>query len=352
MLTWVNKMEDLVGFNPWKFLIISSTLTGLAFPFIFLNTDWNDFLRAGISSVPFGIIYAIVLTFGNAYICYRGKVTNRISNEGTIVQRLFSSLHLHLIFTVLVSALLGTVGSVGLEGGLTFGYVLRNVVGSVILSCLIVILFESFYNIQQLGKAEKREAQLKRQNVESQMEILKNQVKPHFLFNSLNTVVSVIPDEPDKAIDYIQRLSNVYRYILEIKDQKLIPLSDELACIKDYVHMLQIRFGENLQFELHEADLDGDHHVVPLSLQLLIENAVKHNIVSNKKPLKISIQKGKNGSLLVSNNLQLKTQKMPSTGTGLANIKSRYGLLTDDEVDIIQTQQSYTVAIPLIEVES
>jgi len=211
-------------------------------------------------------------------------------------------------------------------------------------------MFESFYYMHQLRKSEKREEILKRQNVESQMEILKNQVKPHFLFNSLNTVISVIPDEPDKAIDYIQRLSKVYRYILEIKDQKLIPLSEELDCIKDYVHMLQIRFGENLKFELSEENINEDKHIVPLSLQLLVENAVKHNIISNKKPLKINIQKGKNGSLLVSNNLQPKVQKMPSTGTGLENIKSRYEMLTDQNVDIIQTQEQFTVSIPLIEV--
>ena len=187
-------------------------------------------------------------------------------------------------------------------------------------------------------------------DIEKVMEILKNQVKPHFLFNSLNTVISIIPDEPDKAIDYVQRLSKVYRYILEIKDKKLIPIYEELDCIKDYAYMLKIRFGNNLQFDIDEKSIDINQHIVPLSVQLLVENAVKHNIISNKRPLKITIHKGQNGSLLVSNNLQPKVQKMPSTGTGLVNIRERYHLLTDHQVDIIQTQNTFTVSIPLIEI--
>lgn len=350
MFAYVDKMESLVGFNPWKFLIISSILTGISFPFIFLNTDWNDFLNVGLIAIPFGIVFASILTFGNTYIFYRGKIWDNSNSLATRSQRLYRMILIHILFTVIISASLGFAGSAGLEGRITFVYILRNVIGSTILSSLIVILFESFSSLHQLGKAEHREAMLKQQNVESQMEILKNQVKPHFLFNSLNTVISIIPDEPDKAIDYVQRLSKVYRYILEIKDRKLIPIHEELSCIKDYVFMLKIRFEENLVFDLDEHALNTNQHVVPLSLQLLVENAIKHNIISNKKPLKISIHKGHNGSLLVSNNLQPKLQKMPSTGTGLSNIKERYQLLTDDQVDIIQTQDKFTVSIPLIDV--
>jgi sensor histidine kinase YesM len=350
MFAWGNRMEDLLGFNPLTFLIISSIVTGLGFPFIFLNTDWNDFLNVGLISVPFGMLYASILTFGNTYIYYLGR-TKEISYGGvTRRQRLYRLIFIHLLFTVVVSSLLGYVGSLGLEGKISFVYILRNVVGSVLLSSLILILFESFHNMHKLSQAEKREAQLKQQNVESQMEILKNQVKPHFLFNSLNTVISIIPDEPDKAIDYVQRLSKVYRYILEIKDKKLIPIYEELDCIKDYAYMLKIRFGNNLQFDIDEKSIDVNQHIVPLSVQLLVENAVKHNIISNKRPLKITIHKGQNGSLLVSNNLQPKVQKMPSTGTGLVNIRERYHLLTDHQVDIIQTQNTFTVSIPLIEI--
>lgn len=350
MNSWLNKAEVLIGFKPLKFILISCFITGLSFPFVFLNTDFQDFLRQPILSAFFGILYALILTFGNFYIYYHGKKTIGSKRKDKRFIQISKTGLLHIVYTILVSSLLGVAGSYELEGGLTLEYILRNVVGSLIYSGIIIILFESFYYMHQLNKAEQREEQLKRQNVESQMEILKNQVKPHFLFNSLNTVISIIPDEPDKAIDYVQRLSKVYRYILEIKDRKLIPIHEELSCIKDYVFMLKIRFEENLVFDLDEKALNTNQHVVPLSLQLLVENAIKHNIISNKKPLKISIHKGKNGSLLVSNNLQPKLQKMPSTGTGLSNIKERYQLLTDKQVDIIQTQDNFTVSIPLIDV--
>lgn len=350
MYAWVNKIEDLIGFNPGKLLVISCIITGVAFPFIFLNQDLESYLSVAYISVLFGVIYAVIISYGNAYIFYKGKTRSQGNLNVSRTQSLHQSAIKHFIFTVIVSTILGFLGTTGLEGSGSIGYIIRNIVGSLLLSSLIVIFFESFYFMHELRRAEQREEVLKRQNAESQLEILKNQVKPHFLFNSLNTVVSIIPDEPQAAIDYIQRLSKVYRYILEIKDQNLIPLSDELDCITDYVHMLQIRFGDNLHFELNTDNISEDHHIVPLSLQLLVENAVKHNIISNKKPLKINIHKGKNGSLLVSNNLQPKVQKMPSTGTGLENIKSRYEMLTKQSVDIIQTQDQFTVSIPLIQV--
>ena len=234
---------------------------------------------------------------------------------------------------------------------LTVSNYFRSAIGYLLLSAIYVGIYEAAYYMTALGKSLKAQEQLKRQNVESQLEILKNQIKPHFLFNSLNTLTSLIPDDPDLAVDYVQKLSKVYRYILEIKDKKLIPLQEELDCIKAYLFMLKIRFGENLQIEIDENGLDFNHHIVPLSLQLLVENAVKHNIISNKKPLKIKMHKGKNGSLMVCNNLQKKMQQMPSTGTGLANIKSRYKILADKEVDIIMTNKHFTVALPLVVVD-
>lgn len=350
MSSWIKKSEDLVGFNPMKFLLISCLITGLSFPFVFLNTTFKQFLYQPFMIGSFGIVYALILTFGNWYIASRAKIAQESGKKEDRVKQIFKTSLLHLVYTTIISATLGILGTTGLDGSLDIEYIFRHIVGASIYAGIIIILYESLYYMHQLNKAEQREEQLKRQNAESQLEILKNQVKPHFLFNSLNTVISIIPDEPDKAIDYVQRLSKVYRYILEIKDKKLIPIHEELDCIKDYIFMLNIRFGNNLVFELNETSLKKEFHIVPLSLQLLIENAVKHNIISNKRPLKISIRKGMNGSLLVSNNYQPKTQKMPSTGTGLNNIKDRYQLLSEQEMDIIQTQDKFTVSIPLIEV--
>ena len=124
-----------------------------------------------------------------------------------------------------------------------------------------------------------------------------------------------------------------------------------MDCIKAYLFMLRIRFGENLKTEINETGLNYNDHIVPLSLQLLVENAVKHNVISNKKPLTIKIHKGKNDSLMVCNNLQRKSQTMPSTKTGLDNIKSRYKILANNEVEVIVTDKDFTVTLPLVKVE-
>lgn len=317
---------------------------------IFLGESIQGYIGNLVPNTIFGFIYGATLSFGNFWIFQRSKELG--IKQGTLKsksRRMRVSIY-HFIFTTLVSSILGTATMLGLDGTFQLGGLARHIVGSLLFASLVIIFFESLFNMNALNISEKKQEQLMRQNAESQLEILKNQVKPHFLFNSLNTVISIIPDEPNKAIDYIQRLSKVYRYILEIKDNKLIPIQDELACIRDYVYMLQIRFGENLHFELNEKGLSNHNHIVPLSLQLLVENAVKHNIISNKRPLKIKIEKGENDNLLVSNNLQIKTQKLPSTGTGLSNIKGRYEILTDRKVDIIHSSENFTVSIPLLEV--
>lgn len=350
MFDFLKRTKQLIGFNPTKFLLIASLITGVSFPLVFLGESFQSYLKYFVPNVIFGFIYGAVLSFGNAWIFQIGK--EKWIREGTLKdnKRIVTVPFYHFLFTLICSVFLGLGTLYGLGGGFQLGALMRHIVGNLLFAALLIIFFESLYNMYALNISEKKQEILMRQNAESQLDILKNQVKPHFLFNSLNTVISIIPDEPDKAINYIQKLSKVYRYILEIKDNKLIPIQDELDCINDYVYMLQIRFGENLKFELVEEGLDKKDHIVPLSLQLLVENAVKHNIISNKKPLKIKIEKGENGNLQVSNNLQLKTQKMPSTGTGLSNIKSRYEILTERKVEIIESSEDFTVSIPLLEV--
>lgn len=350
MIKKLKGAKDLIGFNPAKFLLIASLVTGIAFPIVFLGESIQSYINNLVINIVFGFIYGAILSFGNFWIFDWSKTISVEQDELRSSKRIFTVSMYHVFFTMIVSTILGTITMFGLSGVFHLGGLARHMVGALIFASLLIVFFESLYNMYALNISQKKQEQLMRQNAESQLEILKNQVKPHFLFNSLNTVVSIIPDEPEKAIDYIQRLSKVYRYILEIKDNKLIPIQDELDCIHDYVYMLQIRFGENLQFDLNEEGLSNKSHIVPLSLQLLVENAVKHNIISNKKPLHIKIEKGIDDNLLVINNLQVKSQKMPSTGIGLTNIKSRYEILTDRKVEIKETTEDFIVSIPLLDV--
>jgi LytS/YehU family sensor histidine kinase len=189
---------------------------------------------------------------------------------------------------------------------------------------------------------------LKRENLKAQLSALKTQVNPHFLFNNLNTLSSVIPENPDQAVAFVQQLSKVYRHILEVKDEHSILLQDELDVLKAYAFLLKTRFGDNLDISIDISEEKLRKKIVPLSLQILMENAIKHNIVSSDKPLRIEVFT-ENGRLVVSNNLQKKNQLSETTGIGLDNIRNRYKLLSDRKVEVVESQSNFTVSIPLIE---
>jgi LytS/YehU family sensor histidine kinase len=163
----------------------------------------------------------------------------------------------------------------------------------------------------------------------------------------LNTLCSIIPDHPNQAVEFVQELSKVYRHILDVKDETLIPLKDELEVLKAYAFLLKTRFGDNLEIDIQVSEESLQNSIVPLSLQLLMENAIKHNIVSQNKPLKIIVQVN-NGNLIVSNNLQKKNQVHESTGIGLNNIRNRYKLMTNLPISISEIAGQFTVSIPLI----
>ncbi len=188
----------------------------------------------------------------------------------------------------------------------------------------------------------------RKENVEYRFEALRTQVNPHFLFNSLNTLSSLMYEDRDKAAGFIRDLSDVYRYVLDNRSKELIPLSDELKFIRSFVTLYQLRFDNKLEVVFDIPEDQQVRLIAPMTLQLLIENAVKHNIVSARKPLTIRIDATGNGCIAVSNNLQRKTTGVVSSGIGLANISSRYGFLTEKPVEVIETETAFIVKVPLI----
>lgn len=216
--------------------------------------------------------------------------------------------------------------------------------------CVITIMciYESIYFMHALKDSVEEKEMLKRESLQAQLHALRTQVNPHFLFNNLNTLSSLIPEEPKHAVDFVQQLSKVYRHILDVKDEKSILLKDELDVLNAYTFLLKTRFGNNLDVHINIPEEKLQKKIVPLSLQILMENAIKHNIVSSDKPLQIHVF-AENGSLVLSNNLQVKNQVNESTGIGLENIRNRYKLLGDKEVKVTENGNSFTVSIPLIE---
>ncbi len=196
---------------------------------------------------------------------------------------------------------------------------------------------------QTILEAEK----LKKEQAIAQYETLKTQVNPHFLFNSLNVLTTLVHKDADVAEQFINQLSKVYRYILESRAQEIIGLDEEMRNLEAYVFLMKIRFGGNLQFDNQLIDNTKNYKVAPLTLQMLVENALKHNEISKLHPLSISVFFDQN-FIVVRNNLQLKTNQNDSTGIGLSNIEARYSFLSSQPISVSEVDGFFTVKIPII----
>jgi two-component system LytT family sensor kinase len=218
---------------------------------------------------------------------------------------------------------------------------------SLVLLGIVTIIYECAYFFERWEHSLYESERLKKESLISQLELLKNQISPHFLFNSLNALITLVPEDPKLSVLFIQRLSNVYRHVLNYNEKNLISLESELKFLDDYIFLNKMRFGENLRI-LYQLPVNLEHiKVIPFTLQMLVENAIKHNIVSGKKPLTITISKAGN-FIVVKNNRQIKTSGVESTGTGLQNITNRYELLTNKQVEVAVDTADFSVSLPLI----
>lgn len=255
----------------------------------------------------------------------------------------------------LVSVLFG----VSIGGLLTFGWLkFSNEVFAwpgflkfLILCMLAIIVFTLIYEILFLSKEQqlnnKIVDQLDHERSQAEMSLLRNELDPHFMFNSLNALSHLIVSDPDTAHSFNSKLSSVYKYFLLNKERELISLYDELEFISNYFYLLQIRHDNKLQLKMELNGNETKTMVLPCALQILIENAVKHNEFTEKKPLTIAI--AMNGQYLkISNNTRLKPYLVNSTGIGLRNLSSRYKLVCNKDIVIENSAEVFTVKLPLI----
>ncbi|MGZ0017780.1 histidine kinase [Yeosuana sp. AK3] len=211
----------------------------------------------------------------------------------------------------------------------------------------IVSIFHVIYFYNRYQQNRIKEQKVIAGTASAKFDALKNQLDPHFLFNSLNVLTSLIEENPEKAQKFTTSLSKVYRYVLEQKNKELVTVDEELEFAKTYMSLLKMRFEDSIIFEIPDHATNPESKVVPLSLQLLLENAVKHNMVTTSKPLHIKIYENE-GNLVVENNLQPKQIVKKSSGVGLENIKQRYHLLSTKNVFINQQANRFAVSIPML----
>jgi len=215
----------------------------------------------------------------------------------------------------------------------------------------ILILFQSIYigvTFYKKWIETSLEAQkLKYENVHAQLHALQNQSQPHFLFNTLNTLTSLIEEDQNIAIEFVQQLSNFYRYLLQREEHHLARLDDELNFVNSYIFLQKKRFGDNLIIEIDVCAESNKRYLPVFVLLILFENAVKHNVVSSENPLRIKVY-CENSFIVVENNLQKKISTPPSNGYGLANIRNRYNIIGGDNIVIEKNETSFKVSIPLL----
>lgn len=213
---------------------------------------------------------------------------------------------------------------------------------------VINVAFFGKYYLDAWKKAIVDKEQLEKERAQVQYDNLKNQLNPHFLFNTLTSLNSLISENQELASRFLQHLSKVYRYVLQHQDKELVSLSTEVNFIKNYVFLIETRFAHSLKVNIHINPKDAEKQIVPVTLQILIENAIKHNSVSEESPLIISIFT-ENGFLCVENNLQRKSTVEHSHKMGMANMAHLYSFISQEPMKVFENEFTFKVQVPLIE---
>ncbi|TLV04078.1 histidine kinase [Dyadobacter luticola] len=235
----------------------------------------------------------------------------------------------------------------GLEVAFTWQNIWPIIILGEFFDLFLCAMLGLFYSLEQWRKNEAETEKLQRLSLQSQFDALKGQVNPHFLFNSLNTLSSLIGEDQEVAEQFVEDLAKVYRYILQAGKIELIPLRSEVHFMQTYKRLLDVRYGESLQISLPES-VPAELHVPPLSLQVLVDNAIKHNAMSGAKPLTINIETAFSQRISISNNVHPKIRAIGTTRAGLASVKAKYRELGNREVRVEQTDENFKVSLPLL----
>ena len=337
-----------IGFNDTWFIIIGIPVLTLCLNILFFNEldeTWFMFAKRLFGGLSFTAMFWLSLRYSMSFL--------RKKYEG--VEHTMKRLVFIALLIVFVAPLAGGMLNfivdhlaewTNYERAYQDGT--KNKVLPTYFACFFMMaLYEAIYFYYQLKQSIEEKEQAKQAQIRSELAGLRNQVNPHFLFNSMNTLMNIVVEDQQLAVNFLKKLSKVYRYVLENREAQTIPLSQELDFIHSYVFLQKERFKGSLEVDIDIGDNYLEQHIIPLSLQILFENAIKHNIISRKKPLLIEVVVN-NGKLMIRNNLQQKEQVMDSTKVGLENIRTRYRFFTEETVDVKEDNEYFAVAIPLL----
>jgi two-component system LytT family sensor kinase len=324
----------------------------LIFALLFTLINQNFSLKA----IGYTLLISAMYSFGLGFI--QGVINDSLSNKWDWIEhtntRIWAGIVTTVLYTVPAVLLIDYVNFIVISGHnidrFFSGRYLYEHVFYVILSFGISAFIHARGFMIQWKNSVKQEStkqEIVAKTETAKFESLKNQLDPHFLFNSLNVLTSLIGENPSQAERFTTKLSKVYRYVLEQRNKDLVPIEEELKFAKTYMELLGMRFEDAVKFNIPYSISNDALKIVPLSLQLLLENAVKHNVVSSSKPLTINIYEEGN-YLIIENNINPKEAIGKSTKVGLQNVADRYGLITDKGVKIANNNKTFRVSLPLL----
>lgn len=336
----------------WKRQIIESLLIflfgGVMVIIFWCDSCWGDWVRLTINFSYNGIFWVMLWKGSEALVEILDRVYTWLEHPAKRALLSVLSIVLYTYFVVVSLDLAFDV----LVFGKGFEEAFEQLNGSPLVTTIFVTLGINTFMHGRAFLLEWRQTsvdmeKLRTEQVSTQYQSLKNQVNPHFLFNSLNALTSLVYDDQAKAVEFIRRLSQVYRYVLDKKDEELVPIEDEMGFMENFIFLQKIRFGDNLSVEVINDKAAG--YLPPLALQILVENAIKHNVVSEKHPLTIRVEVTED-FCNIKNNIKEKLDK-DSTGIGLSNLKARYEYLSKQEVVIENTGEEFIVKLPILQIE-
>ncbi len=334
--------ESALGFNDKWFVLLGIPLLAFLTPIMYFGVRFTREPRYSWLIFAFSIGATTIYWLGNRWMII--LMRRKYPLLGQAPKRIAFTILLMFLYTFAVSNFNGITPPVWSD--IVLPYPDLNVLGFI--NTLIVAgIYEVIWYQAQLRLSMQGQEDLRNESLEAQIRALKSQVDPHFLFNNLNTLSSVVHSDPDKAEHFIQQLSKLYRHMLEVQDTTLVTVREELGLLEAYVYLLKTRFGDNLRVHIDIPEAYHERRIIPFALQIVVENAMKHNVVSAAKPLNVKIEVV-NEKIVVSNNLQRKLHAVPSTGKGLENINARVRLLLrEQEVESVVTADQFIVLLPI-----
>jgi two-component system LytT family sensor kinase len=325
-------------------LFTLKTSIEIFFPY---NIPYVNFTQQIIFNLFFSLFVNLVVAVGTRRI--NTWLDKRLSWYETTVKRLILQAFATGVFAMIVVSAFAYVMIVFL---LSFPDVNEAFVRTLFVGTIVVVILSALYTgvyfFEQWGNSRLEAERLKRENLHSQFSVLRDQLSPHFLFNSLSTLSSLIAENQNHAVEFVHNLASVYRYVLQSMERETVELETELAAARAFMFLHQTRFNGCVRLNIEVSEEHKHLFVAPLTLQILLENAIKHNIISKEKPLAVTISVEEGPLLVVKNNIQRKSSYESGTHIGLKNIINRYRLLRKKDVDIRETDSEFIVSVPLL----